>query len=619
MHNVEAIPLKNLSVSPENLRVVSPDKKDDKQLISSIKEHGILKNLIVVPGKKKNGFEVIDGGRRLAALLLLAEEKAIQLNDVIPCAIYDRESATEISLSANLYSPMHPADVYAAYKKLADQGKTQKEIAQAFGHSTNDVKKLLKLGSVAPELIQHYRDEKLSQAAIMAFTVTDDHEKQLACYKHLGSRHVMPWEIRNFLTEKAIASTNNIAKFVGLNTYKKAGGTTTSDLFENTVYLNDAELLNRLAKEKLQKHAEKLLAEGTYSWAETSLSVGHDNKHFVELPVSYVNVPEELEEKIKAAQAEYDAIEAIDQDDWTEEHDDKLNALEQQLDALDEEKDSYLQVPEEYQAICGAVLTIDFEGKISVEGNLAKKDVYKKHIAEQAPGSAGEAEPIQPGEQEEPQLTAASEGESTALKSDLDVYYRMGVQAAVLQHPELAMDIFIYSLACEILDERYFRDELISFGLSQYGNEAVGVTMTSATHQLEQAHEKLKLHFLTIEDEGEAFDAFYQLTKKDKHAILHYCIATSLRVSLPENAGELQQHLLNKLMPFDITQYWNATRENYFSRVTKTSLLEIIKSVSPEGAEQHASKKKDALLDAIDQMAELQNFIPERMRTTPLD
>ena len=73
--NHQMIPLNKLTLSPNNVR-----KTDTDQLIAefadNIETRGILQNLVAVPSGKT--FDVIVGGRRLRALNLLKDRKAIK-------------------------------------------------------------------------------------------------------------------------------------------------------------------------------------------------------------------------------------------------------------------------------------------------------------------------------------------------------------------------------------------------------------------------------------------------------------------------------------------------------------------------------------------------------------
>ncbi len=62
---------------------------------------------------------------------------------------------------------------------------------------------------------------------------------------------------------------SKLARFVGLDAYHEAGGTTQSDLFGDAVYLENPGLLNELAAAKLDAVRQELEAEG-WGWVEVS-------------------------------------------------------------------------------------------------------------------------------------------------------------------------------------------------------------------------------------------------------------------------------------------------------------------------------------------------------------
>ena len=89
------------------------------------------------------------------------------------------EDNTEISLAENeMREQMHPADQFDAFKKLADEGKGEEEIAARFGTTPRVVQQRLKLAVVSPKLIALYRKGEMTLDCLMAFTVSDDHRQQ---------------------------------------------------------------------------------------------------------------------------------------------------------------------------------------------------------------------------------------------------------------------------------------------------------------------------------------------------------------------------------------------------------------------------------------------------------
>jgi len=175
--NMQIIPLTQLVPSATNVRKTGA-KDGIEALAASIAAHGLLQNLQVRPATNGH-YEVVAGGRRLAALKLLAKQKQIAADYPVPCRALDGEDATEISLAENeMRLPMHPADQFDAFKKLADDGKGPEEIAARFGTTAKIVAQRLKLAVVSPKLIALYRKDAMTLDCLMAFTVCDQHKQQ---------------------------------------------------------------------------------------------------------------------------------------------------------------------------------------------------------------------------------------------------------------------------------------------------------------------------------------------------------------------------------------------------------------------------------------------------------
>ena len=70
----------------------------------------------------------------LAILRGVRKQKAFDKDSEIACHVVEGQEGKEISLAENeMRLPMHPADQFDAFKKLADDGKGREEIAARFG------------------------------------------------------------------------------------------------------------------------------------------------------------------------------------------------------------------------------------------------------------------------------------------------------------------------------------------------------------------------------------------------------------------------------------------------------------------------------------------------------
>jgi ParB family chromosome partitioning protein len=164
---------------------------------------------------------------------------------------------------------MHPADQFAAFKRLVDEGRSAEDVAARFGVTVLLVTQRLKLAGVSPRLMKLYREEAMNLEQLMAFTVSDDHAAQETAWFDAPDYDRCPRSIRRRLTSDHVAATDRRAVFAGLDAYREAGGHIITDLFqaEDEGYLTDPPLLDRLCAARLEREAEAVRAEG-WKWVE---------------------------------------------------------------------------------------------------------------------------------------------------------------------------------------------------------------------------------------------------------------------------------------------------------------------------------------------------------------
>ena len=185
-YTVTEIALNDLKLSPKNARKTPPTQQAQDELLASIVAKGLIYQLVVEPSPRRNGakYHVVAGGRRLAVFQRLAKQGAIPKDHPIRCSIAPEGVDTaEISLIENaIRAPMHPADQVTAFAELADRGSTNEQIAQHYGVSERTVEKRLRLGRVAPELLDAFRRDEMTLRTVEAFTLTPDPDRQRAVW-----------------------------------------------------------------------------------------------------------------------------------------------------------------------------------------------------------------------------------------------------------------------------------------------------------------------------------------------------------------------------------------------------------------------------------------------------
>ena len=596
-----AIPVSKLIVSGGNVRTVSTSKQADKELMASIASQGVLQNLVVVPAARGK-FEVIAGGRRLACIKKLAGEGALDKDYLVPCLEVAKDAdITEISLAENTQrQAMHPADQFQAFAKLLEDGMSVADISAAFGVTRKVVTQRLALGKVAPALLDAYRKDAFNLDVLMAFTVTDDQERQTACYKDMKQGHMSAYRVRQWLLGETVVAGQGVGAFVGKTAYVAAGGAVSTDLFEEETHFLDTGLVLELAQKKLAAQVAKIEKAGDWLWVAGSLDRHEALEGLVHLQPELVGVPEELAAKIEALNKQVMAWEERYYDDELPEGEDeasferKLDAARDELEKLEEGRDAKYHVfTEEQRAQSGCVVTIDRQGKLEMVSGLARrKDLQKQAKSTQSDqgDGAGEGEPV-------------VKGISQALQSDLGVYRQQATKAALLKHPAAAMDLLHYSLCMQVFGgSRWEGTDALDTHLSEVASSSSrdDTGESQAFTELAAFLEKCPQQWLLIEDVAERFAAFSALPRKTKDTLVTYCVAVSLRIGIAGSGYGLQDALVERLdVPF--ADYWRPNKDNYLGRLDKAQLFEQFGPVKGPGwVDFHSDSKKAAIVESLD-------------------
>ncbi|MBS9721461.1 ParB/RepB/Spo0J family partition protein [Tianweitania sp. BSSL-BM11] len=469
------VPLNKLKKSPRNARTTPHSEAHIEALSASIAAKGMLQNLVVEPETNAEGeptdsyFVTIGEGRRLAQLLRV-KRKQIKKTEAIRCVLDTENDAAEISLDENVTrEAMHPADQFERFRELADnRGWGAEEIAARFGVSSHVVKQRLRLGAVSPKLMQVYRDGGLSLDQLMAFAITEDHDRQEQVFDNL-SWNREPATIRRDLTKANVEATERRARFVGADAYAEAGGTIIRDLFteDRGGYFEDAGLLDRLVIGKLEFIAAEVQAAEGWKWSAAHI----DYPHAHGLRRSYPH-PVDLSEKDAAtydnAQEELERLSAEWQDadvDLPDEVDQRLAELEAEIEQIDAKRHAY---DADEIARGGVFVILNHDGTPRIERGFirAEDEAPEPEEAESATyevdgvtvtkdgeivGDEGnENERADPAlETEDEDVGDAGKPLSDLLVRDLTAHRTLGLRLALGEQPDAALIAVVHALAAQ--------------------------------------------------------------------------------------------------------------------------------------------------------------------------
>ncbi|RWK68284.1 ParB/RepB/Spo0J family partition protein [Mesorhizobium sp.] len=614
------IPLNKLDADPKNVRKTY-SAEGVEALAASIRTDGyrLLQNLVVRKGEKKGRYFVTAGGRRRAALLLLAEAGEIAKDFPVECKERSGEDATGISLSENVMrEDMHPVDQYEAFSVLANEGKEIADIAARFGTTETIVRKRLALARVSPVLLQMFRDEDMSFAQLSAFTVSDDHQRQVEVWSALPSWNRDAFSIRRALTEELVAATDKRVQFIGgLAAYEAAGGAVKRDLFDerNAGYVTDTVLLEKLVAEKLEAAAEAVRAEG-WKWVEccTSMPEGLHSmeRHYPE----DVSLSEEDQAVLDAAQAEYDELaELIESGAADDEAEAKLEEVEKRIDALTARTEAYSP---EALANGGAFVMLDYYGRLSIERGFVKPDdaeVTDEDKADEGlPSVAGEAKPAIP-----------TVTHSAALIEDLTAHKTAALRIELANNPDVALVAVVHAMLLQVA--------------YPYNSEQSAL-------QLSITHERLKPSMKDAESckgvtafndlsenygqrlPGNPADLFDWLLEQPQDTLLSllafgaaHAVNAVEKKFTDRKKGIEQANQLGRALNVDMPEWFETTGDSYFKHVNRTTIeLAVAEAKGREaGLSVKAAAKKTEAVMVAERLVAGSGWIPAPVRIAAAD
>lgn len=613
MATIKSLTVKKLGVSPDNIRKSPATEAQDEELKASIDANGVFQNLIVTKAPRGK-YLVHDGARRLSAVAALIKEKKLPANYELSCLVLDaNENAEEAALAGNtIRAPMHPIDEFEAYHRLHhDRNMAVEEIAAHFGRSPIDIRKRLALAGVAPELRERCRAGEIRIDALAAFTITDDHERQLACYEQIASSghsaHINAHNIRHALTETYYKSDDKLVVFIGLDNYKAQGGTTSSDLFQEMEYLHDTAMVESMVKAKLSTIADELADEG-WKWVEINLEYETWDSSYIEKYSPTLNHPPELIKKAAKLEEEQEALYEKVRDLEGQE----LKAAESRIEEIDDmvhdietdlENPKYEEWDPKVKAKSGCVIKLNHRGELQLHAGLVRKEDIKAQSKKSASNAAaGEPE-------EQPAM-------SQALLSDLHAYRRTALQTDLMYSFELVYDLLHFSLAYPLVIGNAWAATPLKIDIRPVD---INISVTDARientrAELLDALAKLETDWASADAPVESFQQFRELGSAARAKLMAWCVA---RILLSD---EFEAELLRTLTRTNIAKYWRPSAANYFKRAPKPQLLidgsEIFQDEN--FAQKHAAKSKGDLAamleERIEQMEVSDCWLPALMR-----
>lgn len=664
LNEARNIPLNLLDLSQENVRRVK-NGVTIEDLADDIERRGLLSGLNVRPTLDDNGvetgrFHVPAGGRRFLALRILVKRKSLAATAPVPCVVKAADDpilAEEDSLAENTHrEPLHPLDEFRGMKRLHDKGEQEEAIAAHFRVTPAVVRQRLKLASVSPNLHEVYAEADMTLDQLMAFTVSDDHQRQEELWEQLAhSSNKAPWFIKSKLLEDKVEVADKRVRFIGVDAYVAAGGAVPiRDLFEpdGGGWLSDPALIDRLVAEKLEAESLAIKTEG-WKWIDAFVDLPYGYDEDCRAIASTLEPPtEEQEERLVALRAEADALEAEwdGQADMPAEVEARIEAIDAELGVLTQGRRVY--DPAE-MAISGVFVGLEDDGTLYIDrGYVRAEDEVADEDDLPADGEEGDddrdvagtqAVEVERGVAAEP-ATATSVGEEEdedvikplpdRLVAELTAARTLALQDAFAQNPSVAFAAVLhamvlsafYSMTTESCLELSVNRVYMPFQASDLRN-------SPSAASIKERHARWKER-LPASDK-EVWDAIQQLDGNEQAGLFAHCAAYAVnaqwepvarhgggRVSAHGVSRRVDHaHVLARAVGLDmIGAGWRPTYENYLNRVTKPRILEAVtEAKGPQTAGLIDHLKKGDMAREAERLLADSEWLPEPLRTPVIE
>lgn len=574
-----SVPLASLIKSPLNVRTVPYSAESVSELAESIKGVGLLQNLVVhtLPGDRHG---VAAGGRRLAALNMLAERNILPADWPVRVKVIPQELATAASMTENgQRRDMHPAEQIAGFRAMELEGKTPAQIGDLLGYSPRHVQRMLKLADLAPVILDALAEDRITTEHCQALALENDTARQVqvfeaACQSGWGGKPDVR-VIRNLITESEVAVAGNTKfRFVGADAFSPDELRT--DLFsdDGDGYV-DRVALDAALLEKLQAVAEHLREAEGWEWCAGRMEpVGEcreDAGTYRSLPEPEAVLTEAEEERLNELMTRYDALE-----NQCEESD----LLEAEMKLMRCMAKVRAWTPE-MRAGSGVVVSWRY-------GNVCVQRGVQLRSEDDAADDADRTEQVQE--------KASVEEISLPLLTKMSSERTLAVQAALMQQPDKSLALLAWTLCLNVFGSgAYSKPAQISLECKHYSLTSDAPSGKEGAAFMALMAEKARLAALL--PEGWAWDmtTFLSLSQEVLLSLLSFCTACSIHGVQTRNCGHTSRSPLDSLetaIGFHMRDWWLPTKANFFGHLKKPQIIAALNEAGLSGAARDAEKMK---------------------------
>lgn len=579
----------SLFIGSLNVRIIPHTPEEIKGNADSIEAVGLLHNLVVVECDDGR-LEVVCGGGRTKSIGVLVEAgKVDPAKKWIPYKAVPREHARAASLTENgRHKKMHPAEQVIGFRSMSEEGQTPAQIGALLGYGAPHVQRMLKLASLAPEIIEALAKDELTTEHCHALALDTDHARQrevlAAAIKDGWNDKPTVQTIKTLMTSGEV-STHNNAKFAfvgGEAAFDDAD--IRRDLFSDVQggFVSSVKL-NTLCAAKLEQMAQVLSADEGWAWyevrSERLYRHGDDLQNYV-------------------IEAERDPV--LSEDDAA-----RMDELAAIIESTDEDRDEHRSAKASRDGIehdgikrawadddkTGRGVVVSWHsGEVCIQRGIIKKSDAQKE-EETAQREAEKQANLKPVDLVSAPLLKKMSSERT-----------LAVQAALMQQPAKALALLTWRLCTSVLSYRmttrhpFVISPRVNHSLT---DDAPSGEKGAAYCALMEEEKRLKALLPTGWEKD--FTTFFSLDTETLMALQVYCTARTIdgvqnRVEKHTPVSDLDG--VEDALGFHMRDWWQPTAENFFRHLNTGQIIAALNGAGETGAAADAAKMKKA--DAAD-------------------
>lgn len=597
----------SLFIGSLNVRIIPHTPEEVQEYADSIEAVGLLHNLVVVKGEDGR-LEVVCGGGRIKGIGVLVEAGKVDPDEKwIPYKAVPREHARAASLTENgRHKKMHPAEQVIGFRSMSEEGQTPAQIGALLGYGAPHVQRMLKLASLAPEIIEALAKDELTTEHCHALALDTDHARQrevlAAAIKDGWNGKPTVHTIKNLMTSGEV-STHNNAKFAfvgGEAAFDDAD--IRRDLFSDVQggFVSSVKL-DTLCTAKLEQMAVSLCADEGWAWhdvrSERLYRYGDDQQNYV-------------------IEAERDPV-------MTEDDAARMDELAAIMESTDEDSD-------EHQSASASRSRIENDG---IKRAWADDDKTGRGVV--VSWHSGEVciqrGIIRKSDAQREEETAQREAEKQAKLKPVDLVSApllkkmssertLAVQAALMQQPAKALALLTWRLCTSVLSYRMTTRH--PFVISPRVNHSLtddAPSGASGAAYCALMEEEKRLKALLPNGWEKDFTTFFSLDTETLMALQVYCTARTIdgvqnRVEKHTPVSDLDG--VEDALGFHMRDWWQPTAENFFRHLNTSQIVKTLNEAGETGAAGDAAKMKKT--DAAD-LAQFRfaktRWVPEWMQS----